>query len=311
MRVLVLLASVGCCGGTIAPVAAPSRSRLGTSEVARYADQALHRERAMNYARPMAGMSRARPESAFWFHELCVRGDHAACRTEAWIRDPDREGDGSAFDVVADECRAGDMMSCRALPPDDVLGRGYRDLPGAMSRRLDCRYWPGPSCDATALRAECAAGFPYACSEAAHTVLRPASATWTGLGVFFFTEACMAGVPDACRESRAHRNDQAWLEHTCLYNDECDRGLEDSLEHECQYRGIPVACASLAREYRREDSDEYVDQPVWWRARQLEDWACPQLPPDERSTCEEWEARQREREALQEIVDHLSGNAGR
>lgn len=256
----------------------PSLASLSTTEIAMLADLTLHSSPSVDYARPMNRKPTERRETMRkWFRELCARGDHDACRKEAWLRAPDAphvQDVGTAFQHVAEECESGDMLSCGALPMDLPPFWGpsrFPDLPGATSRGRTCAPDPMPDCDLNAVRLECFAGLPLACTElyaVADDGHRAALAART------------REVRDAsCRAGNLFECDVDDVRE-CEYKDDCaglsgaaaargDRLRErDLLERTCQYTSAWGACEILVGDYGRHTYPE----PVPGRARALKAW---------------------------------------
>lgn len=257
------------------------------------AEASLRRERPLDYLRPMVPKPTARSESAALFHERCTRGEHDACRTEAWLRF--RTGnDPRVFDVVADQCRHGDALGCRALPPGYDEARGV-SLPGATSRRADCYPFPRSSCAIDRLVEECDAHFATACDELATPPSMGIRTDVAARGRLYADESCAAGDPHLCI---SRPGDVAANERACVYEDRCnalaldaqeagDRVRERELrELDCQYAGAPERCAELAELYLL----GILSEPVPGRAHALQAWACSRGHWD-LDVCTVWERR--------------------
>ena len=128
--------------------------------MARAAD-AVTRWYPLDYERPFGGSPYDDGEPKRLYLEACELGDRPACWLAANM-DLWRET-GRASALVLEHCRAGDMLSCRALPP----GLTSDDAPGAVGRSQRCRdsRFDPTACDVVALRRECASGFPLSCQH--------------------------------------------------------------------------------------------------------------------------------------------------
>jgi len=257
MRWSVVLLAVGC--GAPAQVATtratpppgPVGVQLGTLR--------LLEDVTLDYERPMAQKPALdRSSLVRRYVEACRSGDRPAC----WIAigiDP-RAG---TMELLREHCSAGDVMSCRALPPDAV------------------------ATDAQILRRECDGGHTRSCIELLHHA--PALGKRTlEQRIFELTLAgCQAGVLSECDLIDPERPVDAQLAADatrCLLRlDRCARlggryrGGEDrvrareAFERACQYGPDPRAnCVELGLLYR----ERWLDEPVAGRGRALLAWAC-------------------------------------
>lgn len=248
LHVLVALALWAvACGDPPAPqpvshsVIAPSRS----PELV-HADDAFAALQRPDYRRPFKGQPDLVLRASELYLEACRAGDRRSC----WVSKELRYSK-PAIALMSDNCRAGHLMSCRALPPtvDDAT------LPGHAGRRCntgECRE---------IFKEECQKGFPRSCFEleseegADVTALR---ARETELA----TEGCRAGVLDECRFLDIIARDEklsrlVWTQLCQLSVGSCnnrrfDRQIEarDLLETACQHgRHLEIRCALLLSRY--------------------------------------------------------------
>jgi hypothetical protein len=257
----------------------------------------MHTDAVPDYERPFNVKPWERSMAAELFRGRCERGDKRSCIVEAELRPLDEAG--TAFRTVEANCLAGDNMSCRALPPDE-LGPRFPKAPGAMSRRRRCQgvYSPTP-CDPVVLRDECLAGFAVGCLELMFTPPHPADYdalfdSWTPKSRI----GCAAGVETECElaVTDPDNNDvKATAQLLCdLRRERCDRlaGLyrelkdypneRDTLEIACEYgKNAWTSCIELGAGYLQ----HHFEEPVAGRGQALIDWACPGLAgwagPDE------------------------------
>jgi len=279
-RLVVLVVVTGCASASkalppLSEHAAPSEPRRPVSDI-------LEQDTPLEYTRPMAGASRNRAKTIELFHERCVAGDHYACRIEAQLLPvaPD-----AAYARVARDCRAGDQISCRALPGDRSSWL-FPDELGAMSRKPECVVEPRAGCDLVALRAECARGFPMACDELSvvpdSPELLPLATKTNELAV----AGCSGGIADECRWAVAVDHSITPRKFLCLMALDCGelaREYErtgqkdlarDAYERACQYGKDPIdTCLDLAAKYVSHE----LTEPVSGRAAGLVNFACPQI----------------------------------
>jgi hypothetical protein len=255
------------------------------------ADRALREASPIDYARPFANKPPDRSVAIGLYLDACHAGDHRSCWTAMAVM-PDAQRP-TLFATVATNCRAGDMMSCRALPPDDDADAPrFPDLPGALGRGC-----VGNDCDRAALQAECVAGFPKSCRRRMGTgsipnTDLPNETRRHELSVV----GCTAGIVDECEEagfSDAPAVALAAYHQGCLldrnrcaslgkYLDEI--GLEepghphaidarDAYERGCQYGTEMEACYNLGVGYILQTYPE----PVKGRGAAVLGYACEQL----------------------------------
>jgi hypothetical protein len=290
------LALIAACGGERAPAttpqvpvheATPADPHAAVALRAR-ADHALREDAPLDYERPFTAKASDRTATARLFGDACRAGDKHACIVEAQLRPLDARG--QSYQVVAAACRAGDVMSCRALPLDDDTPR-FADLPGAMSRRAECQKFDLPApCSADALRAECTAGYPAACAELG-AQSSPSAADDELFARFpqLSKSGCLAGIASECEKATQRGSTSEQLDiaqRLCdLRRDRCgmlaiayrltnDAAHErEALERSCEYGERWFDCIELGGGYL----DSRFEEPVAGRGQALVDWACPKF----------------------------------
>jgi len=297
------LALVAACGASPPPAPAPIDLRPPASPAPTIdphaalsararADAALHEGVPLDYERPFKTAPVDRSATAKLFADACSLGDKHACIVDAQlVTAADR------FHTVEANCRAGDLLSCRVLPLDEHSPR-YPDLPGAMSRRVECHKPElAAPCEVDALHKECAAGFPVACDELNSAVPElPMTAAEVMSWARLSARGCKGGIASECVNVTQYGSDGDQLEvaqRLCeLQPAECislawlDKkrndvtGERDSFERACEYGPEHVAiCAGLASSYL----DGTFQEPVPGRGQALIDWACPKLVKGDRA----------------------------
>lgn len=177
MRGLIIAAAVaGCSHAAPPPAIANTRPTPGPAALARRADAALAASLKPDYGEPFAATAPDRSAVRALYLNACEAGDHRACWMASAIHPHELDPDPVAEGHVVDNCRAGDLMSCRAIrlpvaPVDDLPGHVGRSCWGTpLSKRLglhDCTACAKPcNADVGALRQECAQGFPFSCELA-------------------------------------------------------------------------------------------------------------------------------------------------
>jgi hypothetical protein len=156
-RALAVLAVALGCGRSEATLPPPAIERaLHRVDAMAHALDALVYRDPLDYHLPFDEKPSS-TEAIERFVTICAEGDGAACRIAATLTGW-RRGAKTTAAVVA-SCKAGDQLSCHALPhelPDAAA------LPGAAGRSKACSAGK-PGCDVVALRAECEAGFVASC----------------------------------------------------------------------------------------------------------------------------------------------------
>lgn len=253
------------------------------TNLAALAERSLKAGRPVDYDLPFRGVPPLRSAVVLRFHQLCVRGDHRACWIEAQYSTA-RLSTGD-YTRVADNCRAGDRLSCRALPIPGPGLPAYPDLPGAMGRGVECQTPASERCDEELLHRECAEGFRNSClsipydeehAEAQHAAFKHLADEDCGHDI---ASGCVR--PEGSLEARV-----------CELTDECFElglsleshdalGARNALERACQYDQSQFVCATLAAHYIHHEWPE----PVPGRGLALMKWACP--PDTILNVCEE------------------------
>ncbi len=242
------------------------------------AELALRNDRAADYARPFSNKPRDRNATASLFRESCLQGDTRACRMAALLSPNDEV----SLKLVASNCRAGDAMSCRALPLDDKQST-YPNEPGAAGRSSACQS-DGPSCDHEAIKRECE-GFPNSC--AVWRSFDPDDPRPVDLENRLTEIGCKNDVVSECgsqlvdEERRiCELTDQCWS----LAQHEEGRGhlvaARDAWERQCQYTHFERlgACLELGEKYVTKVYAEPDPDRGWKLLR----WACPQIKKEAR-----------------------------
>ncbi|MEO7732674.1 MAG: hypothetical protein ABIY55_17020 [Kofleriaceae bacterium] len=256
---------------------ASARRRL---ELVAQAERALSTRWPLDYRRPFV----IQPEdetAANLYLEACREGDKPSCWIAATM---DGSGIGRATPRVLENCRAGDVMSCRALPSHLDFG----DAPGREGRSERCWGVPEKTCDLSALRRECEAGFAFSCWW-----MFQAPPPDKGLAAHALPLAragCRASIENECRmlwsSGDAGAADQKLSDdHLCpLRIGECSAALtrylklgdfgraRDVAEQLCQYGGDQshYNCLTLGEYY----VSGTLPEPVHGRGEALISWAC-------------------------------------
>jgi hypothetical protein len=275
--------------------AAPRRGADPALEArVRDAERALDTSFALDYNRPFE--PRAEPPAEAMLLEACREGAARACWLALGVSVAGTERWREALRLVAEHCRAGHGMSCRALPLDHEYGNEetFADLPGAAGRTAPCHRRPAATdCQLDALRAECRAGFAASCLALARTPGEVDRAELAIQAAAHALEGCREGIVRDCqsyvyaRTGDADANLTAY-EHICrLSGRDCtwlaqellqrgDRGAaREHYEQSCQYgvEQLPLTCLELARDYLA----GRLDEPVAGRGQALLGWACGEI----------------------------------
>jgi hypothetical protein len=284
MRCLSLLIALGACGGKAAP-AAISGSASKPDGTYERANRALHDDAPLDYSRPLDGKRWDRKAITEQFHNSCARGDKRSCIIEAQLTlNSDVH---EKYRTVAENCRAGDLMSCRALP-GDLNEQRFPKLPGEMSRRDECSETElSAPCDAAALRNECTDGFPAACAAlASQEPPLPDADVLATRADELAQQGCDVGIGDEClhlffsddhatalRAAQRHcdLDRENCIEVAVVYAKAKDKLRErDAKEQQCQYSRSYYPCIQLAIEYL----DGKLDEPVPGRGQALLEYGC-------------------------------------
>ena len=265
---------VCACGASVPPTPTPTRAQrpLVTRE---QADRALRSDAPLDYERPFREKPVDRSATAQLFHARCDGGDARACIVESELT--------GSLDVVAANCRNGDLMSCRALPLDDGSAK-FPDLPGAMSRACST------TCDAATLRQECTDGFAWACFKLGENDPSGDGDAMMAKYLKASVEGCRAGISINCGFAGLSKDDLARIDaakRLCeLHLDRCGelataymaehdtKNARDAFERACQYGNTSV-CLELGVKYTGGE----LTEPVVGRGQALIDWACRRKLP--------------------------------
>lgn len=246
------------------------------------ADQGLKERWPLDYRRPFLEEAYREDTLQHLYIEACRDGDKRSCWMAAML-----EGwspSGTATKQVIDNCVAGDVMSCRALPHRNDRSYGDRVL-GSAGRSTVCTHPDlDRRCNMAALRQECSAGFPSSCMDVSR-------ATDTDRDRFrertrvLARAGCESGIKDECELLRQTANgrddlvfgrlqlcilDISWCESRD-YRERGDFiGARDSDERYCQHGRVRSFCFWLGQQYM----EGVYQEPVPGRANSLITWAC-------------------------------------
>lgn len=270
MRALIVI--LAACGGTKsdAPIKGSASS---TTVAAEDANRVLHDDAPLDYNRPLNGKAWDRSATVQLFHRDCKAGDKRACIVEAEIV-PFAARD-SVRAIIAENCRAGDQMSCRALPRNDSND------------------------DDATLRRDCTAGFPGSCIALAANE-PPDSDAISARAQELAKQGCVAGIALECgmvvgdiasAQRLCDLERPACEQLAMLYEDQHDlRRAREERERACQYRDHdPWPCIGLGNDYL----DHKFEEPMTGRGQALLDYGCREnasqhggtLPEDQLSIC--------------------------
>lgn len=278
-----LLFVIGCNEVQTSPMHASSSRAVGLRD----ADATLHAEHAVDYSRPFSNAPVGRHSTAL-FDSKCEQGDMRACRIAVQLTpSPER------YASVAENCRRGDLASCRTLPGDETTAR-YPELLGSQSRSIACQK-AEPTCDAHALGDECQLGFPAACSQLDFVApLSKDNSPMRAIELGF--EGCAQDILSECAivvgwaaDERAYDSARRLCEETDSCHDLSAMArskhklddARDALERECQFNAtssVPT-CVELAEGY----INGLFQEPTSARGWKLLRWACPKIDKDRHS----------------------------
>jgi hypothetical protein len=249
------------------------------------ADDALAAILRPNYHRPFDPRDVTYAPIRALYLDACHAGNRRACWMIPQVRDPGTTSrDPSMDDVIANNCAAGDLTSCRALWRYDQR----RGVPGWMGRSQCASE---SSCDLVLVLEECASGLAQSCETATgfDGVSDSQRRTLHARFVELIIDGCRQGLIDECEQVLDLRDLRdrpgvraAAASRVCqLRGDHCvdafdkpeDPGARDLLEHGCQLAapGIrEILCGQLVFGYARQAWPE----PVPNRFRDLRDWYC-------------------------------------
>lgn len=262
-----------------------------SAALAQRADQALADGVRPNYRRPMAGAPLDRQAIGALYVAACRAGDKRSCWVAVTFHDPQ----GTAAAQIIENCRAGDLLSCRAIPEDKTLDVSNH-LPGWGGRSRACGV---DGCSRAILQKECDAGFPRSCDQVVDMIepyveVRPpgyqVSPELVAPLVRLTRRGCAAGLIGECflLSSRSPRlpddmnNDQLLAhQHMCdiaivgcddlghIYKAKGDVvKAQETFERACQFGA--GGCAGAASGYL----DDHLPEPAPHRGEDLARWAC-------------------------------------
>ncbi|HEU4734281.1 MAG TPA: hypothetical protein VFT22_40595 [Kofleriaceae bacterium] len=283
--VFAILAGPACGAQRHDPVPAAPAPRTEDSlqhrrELVARAEQALTRRWPLDYRRPFNDDPYDEDELASRYLAACRAGDKPSCWIGAAIEHWDLGRPASA--QVLANCRAGHLMSCRAIPEDVAAP----DLPGASGRSLQCTARIEEShCDIAALRRECRTKFALSCWRLATSTVRPESgdAQLFDRVSSLVKEDCGVGIAHECFQLYSDEDDYFGPEHRCpidilgcsdLAEKYRKRGdlerARDLMERACQYSADASSCIELGDAYLT----GALVEPVPGRGEALVAWGC-------------------------------------
>ena len=244
----------------------------------------------LDYKRPFDDKPIDRSRAMALYLEACRGGDKPACWIAMEVANADQWR--AMALIVEANCKAGDVMSCRALPAPEGTRHGFPSAPGALGREGDCEFIEeGSSCDRVAMRRECSEGFPASCraiatsrpyvDDAPALLARAAELVDAGCKQDIISECRIVGssASEQQREfasSRVCALGRAWCEGIGIRA--LKRGdmakARDAYERACQIHDAREAhCAELGEMYL----DHKLVEPVPGRGQALVDWACQRI----------------------------------
>ncbi len=267
------------------PVQADDGAKRKLSAFVARAEQALADDLRLDYERPFAKKSLERPETVELLLEACRAGEKPWCWKAASIAPKaDRM---RLYEIVAANCRAGDNLSCRALPDElDVAEPLYADLPGALGRS-QCSGME-TTCDIPTLERECTAGFGLSCYVASTYVPGNAKERLVAQQDKNYKQDCLAGIERSCfaiSNKTADEELQIYASACAISREGCallgdlydakqqPLAARDARERGCQFGKNPTVCATLGAAYL----DHKYEEPVPGRGRALLDDSCRKL----------------------------------
>ena len=258
------------------------------------ADQSLAASWPLDDARPVTRHDDDRSATAAQYLEACRGGDQQAC----WIAGSVGGWSVAVTAAVHDNCRAGDQLSCRALPQErvDAASPAFADVPGEAGRSVACNRSTAskvdPACDLAALRKECTLGFSHSCAVISE---RP-DVSSTERDAFheraheLAREGCRARIDRECGEQMVRGKEadereidermcpqqRVWCGNLSLFAEQ-DGDLvraRDLAERVCQYGAddSAMSCLVLAGSYL----EGRLPEPSPGRGEALRSWACSQ-----------------------------------
>jgi hypothetical protein len=279
------------------PAAAPEPpARDPAKGLAAKADQALADNLKLDDTRPFADVAidRDREPVRTLYFQACQAGDHRSCWMAMELAVSMGADAREAEAKVKDHCRAGDVMSCRALE----LYSSVDGDPAHVKAAVECEA--GRSCDRAALRRECKAGYPIDCvAVVTHDERAPDQNEFAAIGRKLARDGCKLSVLEECNSLKllsAKDDPQTRADYLSALEQTCTIGLSgckelaraylgadaakarDAYERSCRFEiaSEPVSggCELLWRAYT--DPGSGITEPVPGHAKQLHDWACTQ-----------------------------------
>jgi hypothetical protein len=223
--------------------------------------------------------------------DACKAGDRPSCYVGLSVASSNSDEFIALEPLVDANCRAGDTMSCRALPPSNVVDLRFPDSPGAAGRSEACNDLERKDCDQSALHGECERGFPASCDLEISRNGSQSSPALQQRRTSLAVAGCAAGVGSECKyvvSSGDADLELAALERSCdLLPVNCHTVAErylakkqpvaarDLMERLCQFApGAETACAELGAMYLAHK----LEEPLPGRGQALVDWACAEIP---------------------------------
>jgi hypothetical protein len=297
-RAIVLVTLLGCARGDAVPPVANAAKPTDAAALTRRADAAFAASLASDLGQPFAAAARDREPVRALYLDACRAGDRRSCWLASAIHPHEADDDPVAETAVRDNCRAGDIMSCRAIrrpfEHDDLPGHAGRSCWGTViAKRFgqhDCELCSGAcNADVTQLHHECAAGFPLSCELASEVDSKHDSPGDVDRRVQLAREGCEHGLVRECGVWSIGAATIPALRRQCdLVIDRCrDLGeraviydqpiiARDAYERLCQYSRIDertASCAPLIELYESGDAPEAAagrrDALVRWRAASM------------------------------------------
>ncbi|CAN5770767.1 hypothetical protein BH11MYX3_BH11MYX3_27430 [soil metagenome] len=261
----------------------PSSVATPSGDPVRAAEAALRDDAPIDYELPFADKHERREHRVHTMVRACEAGYQSACWKAMQIAPVAEQP--PLVKRVGDNCRAGDILSCRALPVSSE--QRFTDLPGAAGRSASCET-QDPACDRVATRAECARGFPQSCF--ALSELKPREPDHRALSdrIESISETgCRAWILQECKWSTSDAANQTFRQmQACELSFRCDHygnslreqgqliAARDAYERACQYEeDDKFRCLVLAEGYL----DHRDPEPVLGRGQALLDWVCLKL----------------------------------
>lgn len=308
-RTILVSALVGCGHAAPPPPIANTRTTPAPTALVQRADAALAASLKPDYGEPFAAAAPDRSAVRALYLQACYAGDHPACWIASAIHPHELDDDPQAEARVIDNCRAGDLMSCRAIrrpvePVDDLpghVGRSCWCTWVAMRSGLRCESYRKPcNADVGALRQECAQGFPFSCRAASFLDWRHDPPDLGSRTTALERAGCDRSIEPECSmltTSKEPARRQA-LQRLCglaidrcrdlgkdAYNEELTSPTDDpivardALERLCQFSPVDeraASCAPIIEMY----TDGAAPEPAPGRRAALVRWQASHPAPD-------------------------------